>query len=60
MSKDGLKIYSALGGSALFAGGIAWVSSAPWWAIVIATVGGPLLLVVLFFAVVINELSKGI
>lgn len=60
MSKNMIKISSALGGSALFAGGIAWLSSAPWWVILISAVGAPVLLVVLFFMLVINELSKGI
>lgn len=60
MSKNMIKISSALGGSALFAGGIAWVSSAPWWVILISTVGAPILLVLFFFALVINELGKNI
>lgn len=60
MSKNMIKISSALGGSALFAGGIAWVSSAPWWAILIATIGAPIALILFFFALVINELGKNI
>lgn len=60
MNKNMIKISSVLGGSALFAGGIAWVSSAPWWAVLIVTVGAPLTLIFLFFAFVINELGKNI
>lgn len=60
MSKNGIKIFSALGGSAVFAGGIAWVSSAPWWAILVSVVGAPIVLILLFFVLFINELSKNI
>jgi len=60
MDKTGMKIYGGLTASAAFAGGIAWVSSAPWWAIVISTIGAPLLLVFLFFVIVANELLKNI
>lgn len=55
-----IKISRALGGSALFAGGIAWVSSAPWWVILISTIGAPVLLILFFVALVINELGKNI
>lgn len=55
-----VKILSVLGGSALFASGIAWISSAPWWVILIAALGAPAALIFLFFALVINELGKNI
>lgn len=60
MDKTGMKIYGTLGASALFGGGIAWVSSAPWWAIAISAIGAPVLLIFFFFVIIANELGKNI
>lgn len=60
MDKTGMKIYGSLTASAVFAGGIAWISSAPWWVILIASIGAPALLIFFFFVIVANELAKNI
>lgn len=60
MNKTAVKIYGALGASSVFAGGIAWMSSAPWWVIAISAIGAPVLLIFFFFVIVANELGKNI
>ena len=59
-TKENLKFWGAMSIGAAVPGSVAAFMGAPWWAIAIATVSAPLLLVVLFFMLVINEISKGI
>lgn len=60
MDKTVVKVWATLASASIFAGGIAWLSSAPWWVIAASAVGAPLLLVFFFFVIVANELAKNI
>jgi hypothetical protein len=60
MSKDTVKFWSIPVIASLFGGGIAWISSAPLWVIIVAAIGSPAIIALLFIMFVINEMLKGI
>lgn len=60
MSKEAIKFWGVPAAASIFGAGIAWVSSAPWWVILISAIGSPAVLIFLLFVLFINELLKGI